>query len=306
MRCRAAPASWAVSLALRVRRVMKRRSASFSSARPAPVVTLESNTSSSGGLPGRLLPVARERDRLACLVGLGAGGVGVDEVARGAVVREEAQHRFGALRASRDVVGLQCDVVAEVHDRVEVQVEVGAGALAGLGHRARERGEQRLVVGALEAVAVAAQRAGLRQRLQARERRQRGVCADVVDVADAAPADRLERQQREHRGQRRHLARARQARAGDGAGQIKRDQRRQQQQRAGEVALQRDQPFGPAQHARARRIVARRCATLPGRARPQPLVALRDQQLPDPGAVQRRLGRGQRGGDLGHRAPGRT
>jgi hypothetical protein len=83
---------------------------------------------------GRVLPVACERHHLACLVGFAAGGVCVDEAACLPVVGEERQHRLGALRAPRDVVGLQRDVVAEVHDRVEVQIEVGAAGLAGLGH----------------------------------------------------------------------------------------------------------------------------------------------------------------------------
>ena len=43
--------NWAVSLALRARKVMNVSSAACSSARPAPVVTLESKTSSSGALP---------------------------------------------------------------------------------------------------------------------------------------------------------------------------------------------------------------------------------------------------------------
>ena len=55
--------------------------AAFSSARPAPVVTLESNTSSDGWVSGRGLPVAGERDHLLGLVGLGARRVGVEQVA---------------------------------------------------------------------------------------------------------------------------------------------------------------------------------------------------------------------------------
>lgn len=250
--------------------------------------------------------MACERDRLAGLVGLRARGVGVDEVARLAVVGEERQHGFGALRAPRDVVGLQGDVVAEVHDRVEVQIEVSARALAGLGHRACEAGEQRLVVRAREAVAVGAQRAGLGQRLQAGERGECWVGADIVDVADAAPADRLERQQRQHRGQRRDLAGARKARVGDRAGQIQRDQRRQQQHDAGMVAGDAHRLLGPAQPPDAWRMVARRCAALGRRSWPQPLVAFLDKQLPHPGAIERRPRPGERVGDLGDRVPGRA
>jgi len=83
-----------------------------------------------------------------------------------------------------------------------------APRLAGGRHRSGQGGQQRLVVAALEAVAVGAQRAGLRQALKAGERRQGGINANVIDVADATPADRLERQQREHRAQRRDLTRA--------------------------------------------------------------------------------------------------
>jgi len=132
-------------------------------------------------------------------------------------------------------VGLPGDIVAEVHDRVEVQIKVLAGALPGLSHRACEAGEQRLVVRALKAVGVAAQRRRFGQRLKTGERGERGVGADVVDVADAAPADRFERQQRQHRAQRGNLSGARELRGADRARQIQRDEARQKQQQAGVV-----------------------------------------------------------------------
>ena len=111
---------------------------------------------------GRVLPVARERDHLRGVVGFRAGGVGVDEVAGLAVLGEERQHRLGPLRTPRDVVRFQGDVVAEVHDRVEVQIEIGVVGLTGSGHRPGQTGQQFLVVRACEPVAVTPQRAGLR------------------------------------------------------------------------------------------------------------------------------------------------
>ena len=113
-------------------------------------------------LTGRVLPVARERNRLRGLVSFRAGGVGVDEVAGLAVLGEERQHRLGPLRTPRNVVGFQGDVVAEVHDRVEVQIEIGVVGLPGPGHRPGQTGQQLLIVGAREPVAVAPQRTGLR------------------------------------------------------------------------------------------------------------------------------------------------
>jgi len=114
------------------------------------------------GVTRRCLPVTRERDHLPGLVGLGARGVGVEQVAGFAVLDEERQDGFGALRTPRDVVRFQGDVVTEVHDRVEVQIEVGTAGLPGLDHRPGQFGQQRLVVRAREPVAVAAQRAGFR------------------------------------------------------------------------------------------------------------------------------------------------
>jgi hypothetical protein len=122
-----------------------------------------------GQLAGGRLPVARERHDLAGLAGLGAGGVGVDEVVGLAVLGEEGQHALGALAAAGHVVGLQGDVVAVVHDRVEVQVELGAACLPSAQHRGAEGGQQALVVAAREPVGVGAQRGRLGQRLQAGE-----------------------------------------------------------------------------------------------------------------------------------------
>jgi len=112
---------------------------------------------------GGLLPVAGERQRLAGLAGLGAGGVGVDEVVVLTVLGEEGQHALGALRAAGHVMLLQSNVVAVVHDRVEVQVELGTAGLAGAGHGGSERAQQGLVVAAGKAVGVGAKRGRLRQ-----------------------------------------------------------------------------------------------------------------------------------------------
>ncbi len=73
-----------------------------------------------GRVAGRGLPVPCERDHLAGLVGLGARGVGVDEVVGLPVVGEEREDRLGALRATRDVMCLQRNVLTEMHDRVDI------------------------------------------------------------------------------------------------------------------------------------------------------------------------------------------
>jgi len=122
-------------------------------------------------------------------------------------------------------VALERDVVSEVHDRVEVQIEIGAAGLPRLGHRSGQPREQLLVVGAGEPVAVAPQRAGLRQRFEPRERGERGVNADVIDMADATAADRFQREQRQDRGDRGNLTRAREPRSSDSTREIQRDQR---------------------------------------------------------------------------------
>ncbi len=213
--------------------------------------------------------------RLAGLVGLGQVGVGVDEVAGLAVVGEEGEHRLGALAAAGHVVGLQGHVVAVVHDRVEVQVEVGPGGLPGADHRRAERGEQALVVAAGEPVGVGAQRGRLGQGFQAGEGGQGG----VGGAGEVGGADR--------------------------AGQVEGDQAGHQQQEPGEVGGQAQRLGWPGDAAGAGWVIAARAASLAGGPGGQPLVALLGEQLPHPGAVQRRGG-GQRLGDLGDRVPGRS
>ena len=185
---------------------------------------------------------------------------------------------------------LERDVVSEVHDRVEVQVEIGAASLPRLGHRPRQPGQQLLVVGAGQAVAVAPQTAGLRQRFEPRERGERRVDTDIIDMTDTPPSDRFQREQRQDRGDRGNLTRAGEPRPGDSTGEIQRDQRGKQQHRAGVVTVEPHRLLGPAHHPDPRRVIACRRAALTRRARPEPLVALGDQHLPHPGAIQRRLG----------------
>src|ERR1700694_6168774 len=98
-------------------------------------------------------------------------------------------------------------------------------------------------------------------------------------MADATAADRLERQQRQDRGQRGNLARAREPRAGDGTGEIQRDQRWEQQHHAGIVTVDLHWLLRPAHHPGARRIITCRSAPLTGWPWPEALVALGDQQL---------------------------
>jgi hypothetical protein len=85
--------------------------------------------------------VTRERDHLAGLVGFRARRVGVEQVRAFAVVHEEGEHRLGPLRAAGNVVALERDVVTEVHDRVEVQIKIGAAGLPRLDHRASQSGQ---------------------------------------------------------------------------------------------------------------------------------------------------------------------
>ena len=200
---------------------------------------------------------------------------------------------------------LERDVVPEVHDRVEVQIEISAAGLPRPGHRPGQPGEQLLVIGAREAVAVAAQTAGFRQRFQASERRERRIDTDIIDMTDTPASDRFERQQRQDRGERRDLTRAREPRSGDRTREIQRDQSGEQQHHAGVVTIHTHRLLGPANHPHARRIITRRWTALTRRSGSQPLVALGDQHLPHPGAIQRRRCRSQRLGDLGDRVTSR-
>ena len=68
-----------------------------------------------------------EDEDLVRLGGFGEVGVGVDQGLAGAVLREERQHRLGALGTCWYVVFFQGGVLAPVHDGVEVQVQVAAG-----------------------------------------------------------------------------------------------------------------------------------------------------------------------------------
>jgi hypothetical protein len=70
--------------------------------------------------------VVAEGEHLERLARLGEVGVGVEQVVGRGVLGEEAQDRAGALGALDDVVLLERGVLAPVHDRVEVEVEVGA------------------------------------------------------------------------------------------------------------------------------------------------------------------------------------
>jgi len=94
-------------------------------------------------VPGEGLPVLGEHEHFACLGGFGQVGVGVDQGLAGAVLGEERQHRAGALGAAGHVVLFQGDVVAPVHDGVEVQVQVAAGVGDQVGgqHRLAQGGE---------------------------------------------------------------------------------------------------------------------------------------------------------------------
>jgi hypothetical protein len=188
-----------------------------------------------GQLAGGRLPVAHERHDLAGLACLGEVGVGVDEIASHPVVGEEGEHRLGALGAAGHVVGLKGHIVAVVHDRVEVQVELAACSLPGCDHGRAEGGQQALVMRSGEPVGVGAQRGRLGQRLQAGEGGQGGVGGHVIDVGDATPPDGFERQQAQHAREGGNLAGAWEAGGRNRCGQVQGDQAGHQQQRPGIV-----------------------------------------------------------------------
>ena len=148
---------------------------------------------------GQLVPVLAERDHLAGLGGFGDVGVGEHEVVGAGVLGEERQHRPGALRAAGNVVFLQGRVLAPVHDRVEVEVEVGAVDQPRLQHRLIERDQERVLALVRELVGVAGQRGRLRQRGEPGEQGRAVVGGEILDVRGAADVRELERQQRQDR-----------------------------------------------------------------------------------------------------------
>ena len=87
------------------------------------VVTFWSMISIFGSAPGDGFPVVAEGDGLAVLGGLGQVGVGVDQVVRAGVLREEGQHAARTLRPGGHVVLFQGGIVAPRHHGVKIQVE---------------------------------------------------------------------------------------------------------------------------------------------------------------------------------------
>ena len=138
-----------------------------------------------------------ERDGLAGLGGLGHVGVGVDEVVGAGVLREERQHRAGALGPGGHVVLLEGGVAAPVHDGVEVQVEdrLARGGQAGADHLLVQGGQEPLLVGVGEPVGVVGERGLLRQHGEPGEQRGGGIGEQVIDVGDPPGAGELEGQQ---------------------------------------------------------------------------------------------------------------
>ena len=86
-----------------------------------------------------------------------------------------------------------------MHDRVEVQVEVGAVDQFRLQHRLIERDQERVLALMRELVGVARQRGRFRQRGKPREQRRARVGGEILDVRGTADVRELERQQRQHR-----------------------------------------------------------------------------------------------------------
>ena len=90
-------------------------------------------------------------------------------------------------------------VLAPVHDRVEVEVEVGAVDQSRTEHRFVECDEERVLALVRELVGVARQRGRLRQRREPREQCRAVVGGEIFDVRGAADAGELQRQQRQDR-----------------------------------------------------------------------------------------------------------
>jgi hypothetical protein len=93
-------------------------------------------------------PVVAEGDDLAVLGCLGEVGVGVDQVVRAGVLREEGQHAARTLRPGGHVVLFQGGIVAPCHHGVKIQVENGLVA------RGEPAGDHLLVQGGQEPLLV--------------------------------------------------------------------------------------------------------------------------------------------------------
>ena len=146
---------------------------------------------------GDLLPVVAERDDLAVLGCLGEVGVGVDQVVRAGVLREEGQHAARTLRPGGHVVLFQGGIVAPCHHGVKIQVEnclVAGGEPAG-DHLLVEGGQEPLLVVVGQPVGVVGERGLLGQDRQPGQQGGGGVGEQVIDVADAPGGGELEGQQ---------------------------------------------------------------------------------------------------------------
>jgi hypothetical protein len=92
-------------------------------------------------------------------------------------------------------VFLQASVVAPVHDRVEIEVEVSAVDQPRTQHRLIERDQERVLALMRELVGVAGQRGRFRQRGEPCEQRRSVVGREILDVRGATDTRELEREE---------------------------------------------------------------------------------------------------------------
>ena len=166
------------------------------SARFARVVRRLSKTSSPGRLPVSSSQSATKSRMASFWRSLRTGGVGVAEHAGLGVAGEEGENPVLAARALGDVVLLDQRLVAMVGDRVEVEVERGAGTQAlvadGMVPRAHQRGKPARV----DPRAVFGECRALGHGVEAGEERQAGIEDLGHGLRGPADAPELEGEQR--------------------------------------------------------------------------------------------------------------
>lgn len=196
---------------------------------------------------------------------------------------------------------LQRDVVAPVHDGVEVQVQVTTGVSDQVSgeHGLAEAGEQSSLGAVVEAVGVGGQRGGLGQGHQPGEGPGADISGQVVDVGDPTGAYQLECQQGEYVVDRRDDRGPGVAGGGDQAGQVQGDQLGDGEEQPGHLGLGGGGELVELEQACLAGVVAKRCAALAWRPDRQARKAGLGEDLGHPGAIERGRGARQGLGDLG-------
>jgi hypothetical protein len=189
-----------------------------------------------------------------------------------------------------------------VHDRVEVQVEVGALDQPGADHGLVQRGQEGSLALVGQPVGVGGKGGGLGQGDQAGEQGSTGVGGQVIDVACPADPDQLQCQQRQQVVDRGDDAGAWVAGGADQGGQVQGDQLGHGQQQPGHPGLGPGGQLLEVHHLGAGQQLASGQAPLGLGSWPQAREALGGQDLGDPGAVERGALGGQHRGDLVGRA----